>query len=255
MPLRLDGGSNSTPTLRATNASTSSAVLGEHVDGTRGYLGGEDTGACGQNDFSAGRGVYGYAGHASGPNHGVIGASESTAGTGARGAANATSGETYGMFGTTASPDGYAMWGENEATGAFGYVGGGRGANAGVYDGDVDVQGNPTVGGTIDPPSCRTLKEDIVPIDGVDVLRTLSTVPVTRWRYAGDETRARHLGPMAEGSHEAFGLGSSRERISTIDADGVALAAIQGLYLLVQERDARIAELEARLAALEAERP
>jgi hypothetical protein len=31
----------------------------------------------------------------------------------------------------------------------------------------------------------------------------------------------------------------------------VALAAIQGLYQLVQEQEARIADLEARLAALE----
>lgn len=322
VPLQLDGASNSTPTVHATNASTGSAVLGEHQDGTsgylgfeaygvygqhsggnmgrlgsedygvfgtntvfdsNGYLGGDDTGAYGQNHFSGGRGVYGYAGHASGVNHGVIGASESTSGTGVRGMANATSGETYGTFGTAASPDGYAIWGENEATGAFGYVGGGwgvygahgnddtagvlgtetagvlgmgfRGALAGAFDGDVDVQGNLTVSGTIDPPSSRTLKEDVVAIDGVDVLRTLSTIPVTQWRYTADDSATVHLGPMAEDFHDAFGLGARRERISTIDADGVALAAIQGLYLLLQERDERIAGLETRLAALEAERP
>jgi hypothetical protein len=39
---------------------------------------------------------------------------------------------------------------------------------------------------------------------------------------------------------------------NTIDADGVAPAAIQGLYQLVQEKDVRIAALEARLGALEA---
>jgi len=48
------------------------------------------------------------------------------------------------------------------------------------------------------------------------------------------------------------------QHISTVDADGVALAAIQGLYQLVQEQEAQlraqqqhIAGLEARLAALE----
>ncbi len=321
VPLRLDGASNSTPTVHATNASTGSAVLGEHVDGTRGhlgfeaygvygqhaggnmgrlgsadfgvfgtntlfesngYLGGDDTGAYGQNHLSTGRGVYGYAGHASGANHGVIGASESTAGTGVRGAANAATGTTYGTFGTAASPDGYAFWGENEATGAFGYVGGGwgaygahgngdaagvlgtetagvlgmgvRGALAGEFMGDVEVQGNLTVSGTIDPPSSRTLKRDVVSVDAVDVVRTLATVPVATWRYAADASGAVHVGPMAEDFHQAFGLGASRESISTIDADGVALAAIQGLYLLLQERDERIAQLETRLAALEAER-
>jgi hypothetical protein len=38
----------------------------------------------------------------------------------------------------------------------------------------------------------------------------------------------------------------------SLDANGVALAAIQGLYGLVQEKDARIAELEKQVAALEA---
>lgn len=321
VPLRLDGASASIPTVHATNASTGSAVLGEHGDGTRGYLGfeaygvygqhsagnmgrlgsndygvfgtnrffgsngylaGEDTGAFGQNDFTNGRGVYGYAGHATGANYGVIGASESTSGTGVRGAADASTGTTYGLFGTVASLDGYAMWGENEATGAFGYVSGGwgaygahgngdaagalgtddagvlgfgvRGALAGEFIGDVQVQGNLTVSGTIDPPSSRTLKKDVVSVDAVDVVRTLATIPVATWRYTADDSGAVHLGPMAEDFHEAFGLGASRERISTIDADGVALAAIQGMYLLLQERDEQIARLETRLAALEAER-
>ena len=36
-----------------------------------------------------------------------------------------------------------------------------------------------------------------------------------------------------------------------VDADGVALAAIQGLYQLVREREVQIAALEARIEALE----
>lgn len=43
--------------------------------------------------------------------------------------------------------------------------------------------------------------------------------------------------------------------INTVDADGVALAAIQGLYHLGREKDAQIAAIEARLAALEAAQP
>jgi trimeric autotransporter adhesin len=39
--------------------------------------------------------------------------------------------------------------------------------------------------------------------------------------------------------------------ISTVDADGVALAAIQGLHQVVQEKDARIAALESRLVQLQ----
>jgi hypothetical protein len=40
-----------------------------------------------------------------------------------------------------------------------------------------------------------------------------------------------------------------------VDANGVALAAIQGLYQLVQEQEIQITVLEARLAALEAREP
>jgi len=47
-------------------------------------------------------------------------------------------------------------------------------------------------------------------------------------------------------------LGVSDELIDTIDPDGVALAAIQGLHELVLEKDAEIAELRTRQAALEA---
>ena len=37
------------------------------------------------------------------------------------------------------------------------------------------------------------------------------------------------MGPIAEEFHEAFGLGNNEKYISTVDIDGVALAAIQAL--------------------------
>ena len=53
----------------------------------------------------------------------------------------------------------------------------------------------------------------------------------------------------------AFGVGGSDTGITTVDADGVALAAIQGLNEKLREelrrRDAENAELKQRLAALE----
>ena len=49
----------------------------------------------------------------------------------------------------------------------------------------------------------------------------------------------------------AFGLGESDRYIGTLDAEGVALVAIQGLHRLVQEKDLRIGKLEARIGALE----
>jgi hypothetical protein len=63
---------------------------------------------------------------------------------------------------------------------------------------------------------------------------------------------------MAQDVHVAFGLGDSEKSIAAIDADGIALAAIQGLLQVVKENESKIAaqhgqikELEERLAGLE----
>ena len=55
---------------------------------------------------------------------------------------------------------------------------------------------------------------------------------------------------MAQDFHAAFGLGSSDTTITTIDTEGVALAAIQGLDQKLEEKEARIATLERELAQL-----
>jgi hypothetical protein len=50
----------------------------------------------------------------------------------------------------------------------------------------------------------------------------------------------RHLGPTAQDFYEVFGLGDDDKYISTVDADGVALAAIQALYELIKEKEVQI---------------
>ena len=67
----------------------------------------------------------------------------------------------------------------------------------------------------------------------------------------GADPSNKHIGPMAQDFHAAFELGTDDKTINTSDAQGVALAAIQGLYQLLQEKDAEIADLEARLAVVE----
>jgi hypothetical protein len=49
---------------------------------------------------------------------------------------------------------------------------------------------------------------------------------------------------MAQHFRAAFGLGQDDKTIATVDAGGVALAAIQGLHTLVKDKDAKIAALE-----------
>ena len=76
-------------------------------------------------------------------------------------------------------------------------------------------------------------------------------VPISKWNYKEEDAAVRHMGPMAQDLHAAFGLGDSETSISTIDSSGISFAAIQGLYELVQEKDARITALETRLDAME----
>jgi len=106
--------------------------------------------------------------------------------------------------------------------------------------------------GTWASVSDRNAKADIQAVEPRAVLEKLAAVPVATWRYKGEDEAIRHMGPMAQDLHAAFGLGDSEKSIGTIDADGVALAAIQGLHQVVQEKDVRIGELEARVAKLEA---
>jgi chromosome segregation ATPase len=56
---------------------------------------------------------------------------------------------------------------------------------------------------------------------------------------------------MAGDFHEAFDVGSSDEHINSINADGVAFAAIQGLSAKLDERDDRIDEQRDRIEDLE----
>jgi hypothetical protein len=98
--------------------------------------------------------------------------------------------------------------------------------------------------------SSRELKTDFSLLDGKQVLARLSEIPVMSWRYKTEDETALHFGPVAEDFQAAFQLGDGRT-ITNIDADGVAFAAIQGLYTTVHERDAEIQELKARLAQIE----
>jgi hypothetical protein len=91
--------------------------------------------------------------------------------------------------------------------------------------------------------SSRAVKTAFEAIDPSDVLARVLALPVSEWSYRNEPAR-RHIGPMSQDFHAAFGLnGDDDEAIATVDADGVALAAIQGLD----------AKLEAELAALRAE--
>lgn len=108
-------------------------------------------------------------------------------------------------------------------------------------------------GGTWSCSSDRNLKENMVEIDGRVVLDALQRVPIYAWNGRGQDPTIRHMGPTAQDFYAAFEVGEDDKHLATIDLDGVALAAIQGLNQVVEEQDAAIAALSARVAELEGE--
>ena len=105
----------------------------------------------------------------------------------------------------------------------------------------------PAGGGGWGAVSARETKTDFKDLDREDLLDKVAGLDIQSWSYKTEATGVRHIGPVAEDFYGAFGLGHSERTIVTVDADGVALAAIQALYARVQEQDRRIEELEAAL--------
>ena len=92
--------------------------------------------------------------------------------------------------------------------------------------------------------SDRNAKTGFKPVDGGSVLELVSRLPITSWAFKGDP-KQRHIGPMAQDFHAAFGLsGTDDKHINLSDAAGVSLVAIQEINRRLQEKDARIAALE-----------
>ena len=83
-------------------------------------------------------------------------------------------------------------------------------------------------GGSWTAMSDRGTKENLVPADSRTVLEKVAALPVATWNYKAQAAAVRHIGPMAQDFQAAFGVGETDTGITTIDADGVALAAIQG---------------------------
>ena len=99
--------------------------------------------------------------------------------------------------------------------------------------------------------SDRTRKTDIQEVDTKDVLAQVAALPVTTWRFKTDDEDIRHMGPMSQDFHAAFGLGVNELTIAPVDGVGVALAAIKALDTQDNEMQERLATLEAQVKAQE----
>jgi uncharacterized coiled-coil protein SlyX len=107
--------------------------------------------------------------------------------------------------------------------------------------------------------SDRNVKKNFQAVDTVAVLDKLAAIPIQRWNYKWErDDDVPNIGPMAQDFKAAFYPGRDDKGISTLEFDGVELAAIQGLNRKVEQQRAElqvkqseIDGLTRRLAALE----
>ncbi len=116
-----------------------------------------------------------------------------------------------------------------------------------------------TVGATLAPgsgtwasASDRNLKTDVSRLDDAAVLDKVAALPIERWSYKS-ERGVRHVGPMAQDFYAAFKVGEDDKHITSIDEDGVALAAIKALHARDADAHEAIATLHAENARLRGE--
>ena len=121
----------------------------------------------------------------------------------------------------------------------------------------VDLVGVPTAGvcltaggGSWSSCSDRNVKENVSVVDGEEILAKVAELQVSAWNYKTEPDSIRHIGPMAQDFRRAFKVGADERYITAIDADGIALAAIQELH---RRMSAELAAKDHALAVLETE--
>jgi hypothetical protein len=186
----------------------------------------------GGDNTSSGIGVIGH----SKTGDGVLGESA--------GAGNGVKGKSLsgpGVYGSSTS--GIGVWGQSS------------GGKAGQFDGPVTISGLLNANGCngCSPPSDRGLKANFSSINPRSVLDRLARLPIQTWSYKS-EPGVRHIGAMAQDFRAAFNFGADDKTLSVVDAHGVTMAAIQGLYeqnlelaRRVEAQGRLISQLQARL--------
>ncbi len=119
-------------------------------------------------------------------------------------------------------------------------------AGTGAPTAGVSLAAGATAWGVI---SDRALKKNFQAVDNQGILDRLAAMPIQQWNYQWENDAATpHLGPMAQDFKAAFYPGRDDRNITTLEVDGVALAAIQGLN---RKLESELAAKERRLVELE----
>jgi hypothetical protein len=111
--------------------------------------------------------------------------------------------------------------------------------------------------------SDKTKKENFQPVDGEAVLGKIRGLALSSWNFIGhDPHQFRHYGPMAQDffaafGHDGVGQIGSETAINTGDLAGILMSAVQALEQRtaeLQQKEAQIAVLEAKVADLQEQR-
>ena len=152
---------------------------------------------------------------------------------------------------TDTSPDGSGWTFQAEGP-SFRFNKAGTGGSEIVVRGRNDPGGQPTftvVGSVaatnVSFTSSRLAKTEFAAVDSLGVLEKVVALPISEWTFQDEQNGRRHIGPMAEEFADTFGFGGSNKHISLIDTSGVTLAAIQGLYEVMQQKQTTIESLKA----------
>jgi hypothetical protein len=201
----------------------------------------------------------------------LVSVTNSAGGGGISGSSNATHGVSgtntaggtghAGVYGVSTGFNGFGVFGEaNNGTNARGVHGQSTSGYAGYFEGLAWVTGDLHVGGNISTTGCtgcnrvpsdRNIKANFSPVSPRFILNKLAAIPIETWNYKSEPDTVRHIGPMAQDFSAAFGVGTDDKHISTVDAEGVTMAAIQGLYQMMQEKDRQIKQLQSQVVQLQ----
>jgi hypothetical protein len=89
--------------------------------------------------------------------------------------------------------------------------------------------------------------EDLRSVDQKVLLDKVAALRIRDYKMKDQDDGTRHIGPVAQDFHNAFGYGGTETGINMADEDGVLLAAVQALYEQNQLQQAEIEALKAEM--------
>ena len=115
----------------------------------------------------------------------------------------------------------------------------------------------PAGGGSWSSLSDKNRKENFETIDLEKILQGIDNIQVSKWNYKTQPASIKHIGPMAQDLYRQFGFGEGETTITSVDMDGINLAALKALALktkALQENVDEIIRLKSKIEMLEKEK-